>query len=322
MTPARQFVATRLGGLAQGSVPGPAELWVALSPGQAKAILFEHDVWSLSFDGGDDTAGLGLASLERGGRRSTLLVTLAAEPPSPDAFWAGIRQFARRHHVTRLSVESFGPDPGGPPIPIFPGERERYSGVRLYVIELEPADIYAGMSENHRRNVKKATKAGVRVSRTTSPEAFRAHVDLIGSSIQRRSDRGEPTNLRADPDLLARLLTLKSARLHQAALDGDVLSSVLVYTVGRSAFYDSGGSSPRGMTSGSSHYLMYQVTRDLRAEGIATLNLDVASSAAGGLARYKADFGAREWKVNRAVFEWRHPVALALTMLSGLLRRR
>jgi hypothetical protein len=315
MTP---FTAIPLAGPALDAVPLPAALAIALSPAQAKAILFEHDAWLLSLD----DHPMGLASLERGRRRSTLLVTLTVVPPSPDAFWAGVRRLARSHRATRLSVESFGCDSERPPLPGFSGERERYSGVRMYVIELAHDDIYTGMAENHKRNVKKANKAGVTASRTTSPEAFRAHLDLIDSSIQRRSDRGEPTNLRADPELLARLLTVRSARLHQATLNGEVLSSVLIYAVGRSAFYDSGGSSPRGMNSGSSHFLMYQVTRELRADGVETLNLDVASSAAGGLARYKADFGAREWTVDRAVFEWNDPIATAFNMLRGLLRRR
>jgi hypothetical protein len=293
---------------------------LALAPIQAKALLFGDEPWVFTLLRGETQAGLAFGSLRRGRLSSALTVTVTSTIPLHDAFWDGLLRFASTHSITRLSVESVALGTGRAPIPALPGETGRYSSIRMYVLDLSKESVEAEMSSNHRRNVKKAQKHGAEIVIGASPEAVREHLALIDLSLLRRSQRGEPTNLRAQAEEVARLLRLPNTQLFQARVDGEVVSSKLVYTVDDYAFYDSGGSSPKGMAVGASHLLMYEIITALRARKVATLNLDVASVAAGGLARYKLEFGSQVYELDRVTVEWDTLRRRAVNGLHTLLR--
>ncbi|MGH7414246.1 MAG: GNAT family N-acetyltransferase [Candidatus Rokuibacteriota bacterium] len=300
---------------------GPGQPGLDVSSAQAKAVVFGHPTWVFTlFEDGTRTA-LGFGSIERGRIGATLGITLTGGVPDSAAFWAGLRRFASDQWVTRLWIESIGAESSRSPIPALPGERGRYSDVTLYALDLrKEEDLHRQMSENHRRNVRKAERSGVAVTCSPGPEEVRAHLAVIGASIERRSRRGEPTWLKASREDVERIMATQASRLYQARLDGEIVSSKLVFTVDEYAYYDSGGSSQKGMSVGASHFLMREIIIQLKADKMRVLNLDVASKSSGGLARYKAEFGASTWRVDRAYFEQRDLRAMALNGLSGLAR--
>jgi lipid II:glycine glycyltransferase (peptidoglycan interpeptide bridge formation enzyme) len=176
------------------------------------------------------------------------------------------------------------------------------------------------MSDNHRRNIRKAERHGVSVTCVHGAAELQAHLAMIGASIERRSRRGEPTWLKARREDVERILATSVSRLYQARLDGEIVSSKLVFTADEYAYYDSGGSSPKGMSVGASHFLMREIVVQMKAKKMRTLNLDVASKSSGGLARYKAEFGASVWQVDRVYSEHRTPRRMLLNGLRSLVR--
>jgi hypothetical protein len=272
-----------------------------------------------------DSAGereVGFGALRRGSIGTSLDICVLPGFSHGDALWAGLDRFADSLSVTHMLVESIGVPPNKTVIPALKGEQQRYSDVKLYVMRLAQADWSHALSSNHRRNIRKAQKEGVEVGIVAGDEAMAAHFRLIGASLQRRANRGEPTNLASTPEEINAILASGTALVFQARHGGEVVSSKMVYAIDeRYAYYDSGGTSKAGMDVGASHLLMFSIMQAMHARGIATLNLDVASKAAGGLARFKKDFGAEEWEVDRVVCDVGN---VRRTLTNGLrtLRRR
>ena len=283
---------------------------VGFSSMVAKGLLVGYEPWSLGRerDGEAETVGVGVYA--SGTLNSFLNVSVFVHFGVQHAFWIGLLSFANSIGATRMLVEQFRADLQQAGIPALKGEFHRYSDVKLYVWDLARDSWDASVSSNHRRNIGRARRHGVELVSLPYTEAIGAHLNLIGASLKRRSFRGEPTNLVSDADQIQEVLRTGQTELFQAAVDDEVVSSKLVYTLGPFAYYHSGGTSKRGMTIGASHYLMYSLTGALRERGIASLDLDVASVAAGGLARYKADFGAEQWLVERVQCDLRSPAKL------------
>lgn len=277
----------------------------------AKRLLMGQTPWSFALErnGVLDTVAFGAQS---SGRLSTFLDVSVTRPlGAKHGFWKGLVEFADATAATQLLVEQMCVAIDESMIPTLRGEFERYSNVKLYVWDLASDAWDGAMSTNHRRNIGRARKNGVGLISLPRPEAVRAHLGLIGASLARRAARGEPTNLASDAREVAEILGTGNAELFQAAIDGEVVSSKIVYTLGPFAYYDSGGTSERGMSVGASQFLMYSIADLLRKRGIVSLDLDVASAAAGGLARYKAEFGAEQWVVERVRCKHQQPSAVA-----------
>jgi hypothetical protein len=266
--------------------------------------------WSFVLERNGMREVIALGAHARGRLNSCLDISFIRSVEATGELWTGLTAFARETAVAQLLVEQICAAPDEATVPALPGESERYSNVKLYVWDLASDAWDRAISANHRRNIGRARKNGVELVSLPHPVAVRAHLNLIGASLMRRSVRGEPTNLASDAREVSEILGTGHAELFQAAVDGEVVSSKIVYTLGPFAYYDSGGTSERGMSIGASHFLMYSIADALRKRGIVSLDLDVASVAAGGLARYKADFGAEQWVVERVRCTRRGPVAL------------
>jgi lipid II:glycine glycyltransferase (peptidoglycan interpeptide bridge formation enzyme) len=81
--------------------------------------------------------------------------------------------------------------------------------------------------------------------------------------------------------------------LYQAVRDGIVMSSILLLRSKHTAYYQSAGTSPEGMSVGASHFLIYNVGKKLRDDGVRIFNLGGAPEGSS-LARFKSGFGASE----------------------------
>lgn len=210
-------------------------------------------------------------------------------------FWTPLLKFSRDSGVVQLEIGSFGTRTLVlPELP--PGSCRRKR--REYVIALhgEPERL----SSNHRRNINRAEKSGVRVSSTTDPEALIQHTALMAQSMERRAERGESVP-EVEPDPADRaLLDTGAAQLVQATLGERLVSSILVLRAERGAYYQSAGTSPEGMQLGASQYLILSTAAMLRAEGMERFNLGGADPEAAGLQRFKSGFGAVEVELEAA----------------------
>jgi hypothetical protein len=266
----------------------------------AKHLLIERVAWLILQETGSGQSEIVAVCACSHGRISKSLIAIVITDPEDDAgFWVAIRTLVSQLHITQLSIERFSKLPRDDLVPTLPAERQRYRNVKLYIWRLDDEEWAARMSGNHRRNIHRARKAGVHVVTACDAKAVGAHIELIGGSLRRRAARGEPTSLASDARAVEEILSAGQALLFQAQVDKEVLSSKIIFQLDGFGYYDSGGTSEHGMKLGASHFLMHTIASDLRSRGVRTLNLDVASSSAGGLARFKAEFGTDEWHVTK-----------------------
>lgn len=264
-------------------------------PARAKSLARPHTplVFALRSGRAIVAAAAGILRPARG--RPSLV--LAPGPDAPAELWDRLRSFARDERVGRVVAERAG----AAPLPAVPGEANR-SSTTTYMLELSGLDVHAALSRNHRRNLKRAERAGIAIVVCSRGEALQAHVRLRDASLSRRSRRGERVVDKADVRTAEAFLETGCAELVQAGRDDEVLSSDLVVRVGDTGYYLGGGTSPEGMRHGAAHLLMVEVVRRLQASGCRLLNLGYTDTQ--DLGRFKSGFGARPVPVEIVEAHW------------------
>ena len=249
------------------------------------------EVWILGTREGAAVGDAAVAVLRRGRLSTSLEIPSLPISAATDIFWQGVYAFCKRSKVTDLEGGTFGSSSFE--LPPLKGETSRTRRIE-FVVPLRGATP-AELSSNHKRNVKKATAAGLVIRRSADPELCLAeHHRLMGQSLGRRSARGEhvPQNVEEWPEHRA-FLEAGSAEIFQVLQGETVLSSVLVLRSARAGYYESAGTSPEGMGLGASHFLIHAIGERLRTEGAVGFNLGGAEPGSS-LARFKAGFGATE----------------------------
>jgi len=272
--------------------------WIEYSAAQVRTVCLGGEAWIFTRTAEDRTYPVAYGILERGRIRAGLGLTWISESSELETALADLRRFVSRRHVSEFWIESVGPSRAR--IPELPRETMRYADQEMFLVDLTRDDPFGAFASNHRRNVRKAAKAGVELLRLSPDEACAIHLDLIRRSVSRRLERGERSWKSTNLERIRTLLGTGHGALFQAGSDGRVLSSKLVLTFGDCAFYETGGSSPDGMAVGASQFLMSSIIDDLVGRDFKTLNLGVVPDDDAGLRRFKAGFGASVVRVDRA----------------------
>jgi len=244
-------------------------------------------VLGLKDDGGELQCGCG-AFLKAGKLNRTLEIRSLPAVGIDSSFWDGLREFCRQQRVTHLELGTFG-SPPGVAIPPLASRCTRTSRSE-FILHLT-GDLSTKLSQNHKRRVKKAHKAGLAVRRTCSAEAVSAHQAVIKQSMDRRQSRGEDVRqIGLSPDDIT-FLQCRAGELFQALRGDNVLSSALVLRAPEGGYYHTAGTSAEGMALGASHFLVHNIAGQLRAEGAHIFNLGGADEGSS-LAQFKEWFGA------------------------------
>jgi len=257
--------------------------------GYARAMqALGREVWIVGLQSNPSEWEAGLGFITKG-RLSVELEFPSAPAIAHDSrFWEVVDRLCKRAGVTDLVAGSFGSTPFD--LPTLRGEISRRTR-QEFVLQLTSADLASRLGSNHKRNVKKAEKAGVTIRRTReSLEWLSDHIALMSHSAERRIARGESVSMGTDTMPYRALMENGAAELFQATLGTNVLSSVFVLLSTSSGYYESAGSSADGMNTGASHFLIHQITKILREEGRETFNLGGAAEGSS-LARFKLGFG-------------------------------
>lgn len=246
-----------------------------------------RDVWIIVIEtkDGPDAA----LALIRRGRLSTELEIESTPRSASEDFWQQVRSLCKRCKVTDLVVGSFASGPFT--LPTLEGEiarRNRYE----FVLRLPENGELTALSNNHKRNIRKAQNAGISIRRTReNVEWISEHLALMRKSSDRRIRRGESVVIDGDGVLQSALLKAGAGELFQAIHEGQVSSSIFVVLSRRTGYYQSAGTSPEGMSIGASHFLVSSVAGILAGEGREMFNLGGAEEGSS-LARFKSGFGA------------------------------
>jgi GNAT acetyltransferase-like protein len=247
-----------------------------------------REAWLLSVDDGGSPSSAALAFVERGRLRCTL--TIPSSPPvaADSPFWPGLRAFIAAQGITDLELSTFASPESR--IPAWDEEIERVERTE-FALMLDGADLLAGTSKSHRERISKGRRKGLVVRRDHSSEAIDAHVALHINSMDRRKSRGEDVSLAFERAGSAALLASGAGELFQAMLGDHVASSLLVLRSAEGAYSESSGNSKEGMGIGASHYLRYETSVTLQAEGTRIFYLGGARQQEEGLRAFKAGFG-------------------------------
>lgn len=260
------------------------------TPEYARALqALGNQVWIVGCERAGEPPEIALAAITRS-RFGTVTLDMPSLPAAAehDEFWAAVNVLCRKEHITDLSAGTFG-SPAFT-LPPLPGELAR-TPRQEHVISLETPNLISRLSSNHKRNIKKAQTAGVQIRRTRDQfEWLPLHTRLLGQSRDRRVNRGESVQISEAAAEYRAYLESGAGELFQAFRGSEVLSSVLVITGNQTAYYQTSGSSPEGMSVGSSHFLVFSILGIMQAAGFREFNLGGAP-AGSSLARFKQGFG-------------------------------
>lgn len=220
-------------------------------------------------------------------------LSVPSVPSGNDAFWEGLRKFCILQGVTVVRLNSYASSLAV--LPVIGQELQRFERCEfiLPLTYTDESELLGAMSSTHRRLVRKAAKAGLVLRTDLDAESLSNHLRLTGASFDRRRARGEdvPTEIAActiDPYLRSGW-----CRLFQVVDKCQVVSSMTIAIAQSSAYLHTSGSSAAGMATGASHFLVFEIAKLLRGEGVDEFNLGGVVDRSSGLARYKSSFGCR-----------------------------
>lgn len=259
------------------------------------------------------------AFLRRGRWNRTLDLPSLPVLSEPDRFWEGLLELCRRERVTNLRVQTFAS--ASVRIPALPGECARRTRTE-YSLDLQPANPWANLSTNHRRNIRAAERSGVEIRRAGDEKTCRDHARLIAQSVRRRVDRGEAASGSVEYRTIRAMVAEGAGELFQAVAAGEVSSSILVLLAARGAYYHSAGSTKEGISRGASHFLIIKAAEALRETFRETFWLGGADPRSEGLHRFKAGFGAEKTELEAAEFDTGGHLARGARLVARYLSQR
>ncbi|MCI0457523.1 MAG: GNAT family N-acetyltransferase [Gemmataceae bacterium] len=245
-------------------------------------------VWVLGLRQGEELTWACPALLHAGRWSRSLEIESLPWDPDP-LFWEGLTRFCRARRVGFLEVWTMATPRAT--LPALSGEEWRRPRFE-HVIRLQNGDLWEALATNQKRNVKRARKAGVALRVTSDPAACADHARLMALSMGRRKQRGESVAEDIKAEHHEPYLRSGAGQLFQVVRGGEVLSSVLVLTAERGAYYQTAGTSPEGMACGASPFLIHEIARHLQERRMEVFNLGGAAPENPGLFRFKGELGA------------------------------
>jgi len=167
-------------------------------------------------------------------------------------------------------------------------------------------DLWMGMENKRRRNIKKARRKNVTIEEPPPAEAIAHLRRLQGESSRRIVARGGPdiSHRRGTPkDPVEVLLTAGVARIICARVDGHLESATLFTAFNGLVYHTLSGHSRAGLKAQAPTLLLWETIKRYKAEGMKSLNLGGCSAEAvnenspeHGVYRYKRDWGGNVLK--------------------------
>lgn len=291
-----------------------------LTTAYIRAVQNKGEPWKLAvFDAADQLVAATVGYLKRGRLECALDITSLPGLDHEDTFWAGLKDFCAEMGVQRLRINTLASPPTSiPTAGIEVSRRQR----REFILTIANDEYRKQFSSNHKRNIKRAIKAGLTIRRQADARASETHGQMMIASMNRRMERGEPTNLDTDLQMIKRLLETGSGTIFQAFEGEQVLSSILLLLAESGAYYHSAGTTADGMSKGASAFLVDGIAKSLNADGFTQFNLGGTGAGQEGLARFKSGFGARIVELEAAEFYLGSKTRMRVTKAIRVLRDR
>ena len=148
------------------------------------------------------------------------------------------------------------------------------------------------LSENTRRNIRKACNDGVLVRREDNADGMKEFYRL--HCMTRKRHGVPPPPFRFFQKIVEHVLERGYGRLLLASLGETVIAGAFYILYGDRAVYKYGASDPRFMGHGANHSLMWEAITLFASEGYYELHFGRTDQEDEGLRRFKKSWGASE----------------------------
>jgi len=226
-----------------------------------------------------------------------------ADELDAEAFWTAFDRWASDTHVV-CSFDRLSPF-AEQRLPRFPGDIHPRGTIIVRRLDLTEEELRASYENKVRRNVRRATEAGLRVE--VDPEASRrAEFQAVYASTMDRRNASDAYRFpaaffdRLFHDLAAQVL------LVHAVKDGRVVSSDLCLLSARVVYAFLGGTEPDGLRCGANDLVKHETFRWCLQRGMSAYVLGGSHREGDGLRRYKLSFapdGERPFHVGVRTFD-------------------
>lgn len=278
--------------------------WLEFVQSRADASIFHHPAWArlladcygyrpfvLALGEGDDlTAGLPVldVSWRLGGRRWVSLPFSDSCPPlsneRPGELVAAMREVARSERVDVLELR--GPLPGDTSV------QSVAAFVRHELGLTDGAELWTRLSQNHRRNLRAAERAAVRVTRGATSQDLETFYRL---HLQTRRRLGVPIQPRGFFRLLLERIIQPGLGVVFTAYVGDVPAAAAIFGVWNGTLvYKYGARDERFAKLGANHLLFWTAIQWAGSNGNRIVDFGRTATDQSQLRRFKSGWGARE----------------------------
>jgi len=214
-----------------------------------------------------------------------------------------LRDYARAKGFVSVGIGCYASDSAGADLGDLGFRCERFWE---FVLDLQVSEdqLWAGMDYKRRKNIKKAGRLQVTIRDATNEEGIRELRRLQGHSSQRIAARGGPDitykgNLSRDP--VTTLLASPIGRIVCAEVDGQTVSASLFTFFNGLVYHTLSGHSLAALESQAPTFLLWEMIRRFKAEGVQRFNFGGCSAEAEtdghpehGVYVYKLGFGGRK----------------------------
>lgn len=142
------------------------------------------------------------------------------------------------------------------------------------------------ISSNHKRNIKKSTKAGAKIIFPADIDAMRSHIALVNANLGIKGVGG----ITNSSEYFRYLIEKNAGLLMQVTESGQPLASTFFITNQNYAYYHSSGTSDRGKQIGAAYFLVDCMITEMQKRQMRYLNLGGCTSKQTGLQRFKMGF--------------------------------
>ena len=154
------------------------------------------------------------------------------------------------------------------------------------------SELFAGLRENNKRNIRKAAKEGVTVRFERSPEALREFYRL--HCLTRRKHCLPPQPFVFFRSILEHILSRDRGVIVSAFLSGKVVASSMFFHFGPNAIFKYGASDPAALPYRPNNLVMWEAIKWYRERKATALSLGRTEMDNDGLRRFKLSWGASE----------------------------
>jgi len=156
-------------------------------------------------------------------------------------------------------------------------------------------ELFSGLRDSTRRNIKKADKAGVSVEISQSRDSIKSFYGL--NCITRKRHGLPPQPLSFFEKVFEHVISKGHGILVSAAYSGEVIASLVFFHFGKNAIYKYGASDLMHQGLRANNLVMWEAIKWFREKGFEAFNFGRTEPENEGLLQFKRGWGAQETQI-------------------------